>query len=218
MKRYIGKITPFAYAAFAAIVSMWLLAMFMSISQEIQLSITLLISFLIGLMAFNIAGAIDARSYKKMTRDPESGARTRQYFIDISEREISRSIRSQTPIYAIAFKLDQYEEIHSEAPKCIATIFEQMTIHLRKNTRKNDVLARLSDNAFVLLLSDDTKEEHTGMLAERVQNTVNSLMCTANNKTYQNLTATTFVEPYDMDNDMSSEDFTTRLENILENA
>ena len=214
-----STLKPFTIGSIAAIVSMWTLTLFTSIPQDVQLSVILLMSFGVGIIAYYISSVIQKRNYFKMTHDEETKAYNKQYFIDAANREISKSIRKQNTTFAIVFKLDKYEEIICTSRKSTKIIFEQIVSHLSRKIRNNDIFARLNDNAFIFLLSDETEKEHAMMLSERMQGVINSITCTdENNNTFQNLTATMLVEEYDMDYDMSVEDFISRLEEKLKNT
>ena len=216
MLTFLRNLSPFAYASITSIASMWTLTMFMSISRDIQLSVILFVSFLIGSLAYRIASSIKSRSYDRVIKCPDLDVYNRKYFLDVTGREISKSIRKQSSLRVIAFKLDHYSDIKCKSPKSLKIILEQMCIHINRNIRNNDVFARIDRNTFMLLLSEGTSKDNAKMLSERIEGIVGSITTTTKDQTFSGLTCTILDEEFNMDEDVNSELFVQRLEQRLD--
>jgi len=108
--------------------------------------------------------------------DPLTGLANRRNFSQFINREMRRSIRSQSPISLIAVDVDYFKQYndalgHLAGDRCLANVGQTLLAYSR---RPSDLAARLGGDEFVLLLGE-TDFTGSQKVAEAILKAVNDL-------------------------------------------
>jgi diguanylate cyclase (GGDEF)-like protein len=118
------------------------------------------------------AERLNAGPGQKALVDALTTLHTRAVLVAALEKEIQRSERFGHPFALILIDVDRLSEINAKHGYGSGDrVLERIGILMRKYFREQDWVARLSGDAFAVLLPE-TPREHAAQLAERVRSTV----------------------------------------------
>jgi diguanylate cyclase (GGDEF)-like protein/PAS domain S-box-containing protein len=131
----------------------------------------------------SLVGIFDVTAQKKLeeqlrelaTRDSLTGAANRRYFVELTNTERERSLRSGSPLSLCMFDVDHFKNIndhygHATGDQVLTAIVQAA----RGELRVSDQLGRLGGEEFALLLPD-TEQAGAMIVAERVRSAVERL-------------------------------------------
>lgn len=129
-------------------------------------------------------------------RDPLTGLPNRRDFEEVLPRELSRSERSDRPVSLLALDIDHFKRFNDtfghDAGDTLLQAFGHM---LRKNTRTEDLPARLGGEEFIVILSDTTIEE-AFTVADNIRKTVEAMEVSHRNVSLGKITVSIGVSSY----------------------
>jgi len=155
----------------------------------------------------------NARLYARVTElatiDTLTGLYNRRHFIDLTNHEISRARRYQTPLSVVMFDLDHYKRIndrygHQTGDRVLVEIANLCRAHLRSV----DIACRYGGDEVTIILPD-TNLEQAILFAERLRGLISAIRIPAGEKTVR-ITASIGVATFEPE--FSS------LEDLLANA
>jgi diguanylate cyclase (GGDEF)-like protein len=111
--------------------------------------------------------------------DHLTGLNNRRSFIERSQAEVSRALRTGTPVCAIALDLDHFKQIndrfgHAAGDAVLKSFAEQAVLQLRTS----DLIGRMGGEEFMITLPD-TGIDKALIIAERIRRAVESMQLTA---------------------------------------
>ncbi|XQW85325.1 GGDEF domain-containing protein [Thalassotalea piscium] len=122
----------------------------------ITMTFIMLLSFVCILFfgfALSIIYSLVGKLRKELITDRLTGAKNRNYFIDISKQLISLAKRSNTPLSVIACDLDRFKNIndtygHAAGDKVLV----EFSSNIKASLRVEDVFIRIGGEEFIILL------------------------------------------------------------------
>ncbi len=108
----------------------------------------------LGTAAFSAARKVDAIA-RTGIKDPETSAYTFAYFGDVAGREIDRAARHGRRFGLLTLSLDRMDEIKADMPpEQVLEVRRAVTDAVLASVRDSDVLARVEDDEYYLLLPE----------------------------------------------------------------
>ncbi len=125
---------------------------------------------------FNLMGmvcdrleALTESFLKATTIEGLTGLHTRDFFVDVLDKEIARSRRYKTPLSLLIVSLDDLDKVNGlyghQATNVILTETARL---LKENARKTDLICQYNANQFALILTQ-TSCNVAGLLGERIK-------------------------------------------------
>ncbi len=150
------------------------------------------------------------------TTDRLTGTRSRQHFVAILEKELARTLDQQSPLTVLLFGIDFFKRIndgygHAVGDQVLIAFAEVATRCLRAR----DVLGRLGDGEFSMLLPDTNAGEAI-QIAERVRSEIARISIPTENGTVR-FTASVGVSQT-LTTDRSTDELLTRVAQALYDA
>ncbi len=106
---------------------------------------------------------------KLAVTDPLTGTFNRRTFLDLAEKEIARSRRSQAPLALVMFDLDLFKSVNDRHGHLAGDyVLKRFVEVARMCLRQEDLLVRYGGEEFCLLLPD-TDTDDAAALAERIR-------------------------------------------------
>lgn len=106
---------------------------------------------------------------KLAVTDPLTGTFNRRTFLDLAEKEIARSRRSQVPLTLVMFDLDLFKSVNDRYGHLAGDyVLKRFVEVARMCLRQEDLLVRYGGEEFCLLLPD-TDTDDAAALAERIR-------------------------------------------------
>lgn len=134
--------------------------------------VSLLISILIGKKVYDISANLEkthVKLYRQAHTDFLTGAFNRRYFIELSERELSRSQRYGHQLSLLMIDVDHFKKVNDSYGHLTGDEVLIFLVKLiKENMRTNDIVARFGGEEFAMLLPD-TDGEGAGVFASRIQ-------------------------------------------------
>jgi len=150
-----------------------------------------------------------ARVAELATTDTLTSLYNRRHFIDLTNREIARAKRYQTPLSAVMFDLDRYKKINDRFGHLTGDrVLIEVANLCRANLRVTDIACRFGGDEFTIVLPDTGLEQAT-LLAERLRYLISALRIPAGANVIK-ITSSIGVASFEPDRDS--------LEDLLENA
>jgi len=117
--------------------------------------------------------------------DPLTGAYSRRHFVDRLEREVSMAQEHKQPLSLVLIYVDRFPEYCTNRTRTIA---DEVTVgaynHIHDNIRKDDIIARISDGEFALMMRA-TSPGDTFMQAERLRASTKDVTITTSSRPEQ---------------------------------
>jgi len=140
----------------------------------INIAISLLITVIVGLVAFLTVRNYQKRLEELASRDKLTGTFNRQVFDMIFDQAVQNAKRQKTPLSVMCFDVDGFKDINDGYghPGGDAALREVLTT-VRQNVRETDVICRWGGDEFVILFpSTERKEAMTKArnLADQIRN------------------------------------------------
>jgi two-component system, cell cycle response regulator len=93
--------------------------------------------------------------YRLLTIDVVTGAYNRRYFGDALEREHARALRYARPLSIVLFDVDALEPtLAQQGREAVDAVLRQLIPAIRGKLREQDILGRLGDESFGILLPE----------------------------------------------------------------
>ena len=116
------------------------------------------------------------------TTDPLTGVFNRRHFIEMSEKEISRVRRSNTPLSIAMIDIDNFKRINDQYGHTIGDlVLKELMVICNKNLRPYDILGRLGGEEFAITMVGCTLQEAFA-LSERIRERVANHVIQADSK------------------------------------
>jgi diguanylate cyclase (GGDEF)-like protein len=107
-------------------------------------------------------------------RDPLTGLYNRRYFNDKLDEEISRSRRTKMPVSLIYMDIDHFKKYNDQNGHPMGDqLLKMFATILAKTSRKNDIVARIGGEEFVMILPH-TDARGAAIKAEKLRRTIES--------------------------------------------
>jgi diguanylate cyclase (GGDEF)-like protein/PAS domain S-box-containing protein len=134
---------------------------------------------LVGIFDVTAQKDLEDQLRELATRDSLTGAANRRHFVELSQRERERTLRSKSPLSLCLFDADRFKSIndnhgHAAGDQVLSEIARSASAVLRKS----DVLGRLGGEEFAVLLPD-TDLAGARIVAERVRAAVAACVVTS---------------------------------------
>lgn len=117
---------------------------------------------------------LERRLHANQTQDPATQAMTKHHFFQLISEEVARARRTSLPLSLILLNIDPIVELREKFPsEDISMFFKTLVKIIRKHSRVNDVVGRLSEDEFALLLPH-TAAKGAAIKAERIRRMIES--------------------------------------------
>lgn len=128
----------------------------------------------------------NARLYARVTElatfDTLTGLYNRRHFIDLTNHEIARSRRYQTPLSAVMFDLDHYKRVNDRYGHQMGDrVLVEIANLCRANLRSVDIACRYGGDEVTIILPD-TNLEQAIQFAERLRGLISAIRIPAGEK------------------------------------
>ncbi|MFT5521145.1 MAG: diguanylate cyclase (GGDEF)-like protein [Enterobacterales bacterium] len=131
-----------------------------------------IISLLIAKKVYTISNNLEkihAKLYRQAHTDFLTDAYNRRYFIELAEREISRSRRYSHILSLLMIDIDYFKKINDKYGHLTGDeVLISLVKIIKENMRNNDILARFGGEEFIMLLPD-TDLNGSIVFTERLQ-------------------------------------------------
>ncbi|SIO16779.1 diguanylate cyclase (GGDEF) domain-containing protein [Singulisphaera sp. GP187] len=116
------------------------------------------------LFRFLAGGNVEAEYHEELYRmailDGLTGTHNKRYLLDHLEREIDRSTRHERPLALILIDVDHFKTINDTMGHLAGDLaLRELSLCLRPNVRKYDLLARYGGEEFAVVLSETSRHD-----------------------------------------------------------
>jgi diguanylate cyclase (GGDEF)-like protein len=130
------------------------------------------------------------------TRDGLTGLYNHRHFQESLEKEINRTLRTQTPLSLALLDIDHFKKVNDQYGHQVGdVVLQRIATTLQETVRESDLLARYGGEEFAVILPE-TELKGGAMLAERLRRAVEAEEISANEATIQ-ITISLGVTTYD---------------------
>lgn len=120
----------------------------------------------------NIEASYHEEIYRLTTVDGLTQTYNRRYLEEQLARELARSARYQRPLSLVVFDVDHFSRINDDFGHLAGdSVLAQMAALLKRNVRREDVLARCGGEEFAFILPE-TDLKHARSFAEKIRRLV----------------------------------------------
>jgi two-component system, cell cycle response regulator len=113
-----------------------------------------------------------ATVYSMMTRDTLTGAFNKQYFSEVLDRELHRSVRHQRPVSLLLFDIDHFKSINDTHGHLAGDdVLREIGKRVSHCLRDDDILARYGGEEFAVILAE-TPQDKAAECADRCRRAV----------------------------------------------
>ncbi|WP_033070046.1 sensor domain-containing diguanylate cyclase [Thalassospira australica] len=125
----------------------------------INIAISLLITVIVGLIAFLTVRNYQTRLEELASRDKLTGTFNRQVFDMLFDQSVQKATRHKTPLSIMCFDLDGFKDINDNYghPGGDATLREVLTL-IRQHIEETDVICRWGGDEFVILFPNKERK------------------------------------------------------------
>jgi diguanylate cyclase (GGDEF)-like protein len=98
--------------------------------------------------------------YSMMISDGLTGIPNKRYFMDVLEREVSRSQRHNRPLSLVLFDIDHFKKVNDQHGHLVGDfILRDLCSRVAPYVRKDEVFARYGGEEFAIILSEVSREQ-----------------------------------------------------------
>lgn len=116
-------------------------------------------------------------------QDPLTGLANRTYFSHCLIAEMEKAKRTKQTLSVFVLDIDHFKEINDTFGHDIGDeVLKVFAKRVKSALRKNDILARIGGDEFVILLPDLTEENNVSEIADRIQQSLHAEWIIANEK------------------------------------